>query len=195
MAVLRDTQRFTLRDGRVVDVRSATPGDADELAQLVDAVAAEPETWLLMVSGQRAGNEWKQLIAQAQTDPASLLLAATLEGRLVGNLGLRPDPHGASARVVVLGMSVAADVRGAGVGTALLEKALTWARARGFMKVTLSVFPHNRRAIAFYERHGFVTEGVRRRQFMREGRALDDMLMARFLDGSAEAPSATAPPR
>jgi RimJ/RimL family protein N-acetyltransferase len=195
VAVLRGTQRFTLRDGRAVHVRSVAPGDADELAQLVDAVASEPETWLLMVPGQRTGREWKPLIAQAETDPTSLMLAAVFEGHMVGNLGLRPDPHGASARVVVLGMSVAADLRGAGVGAAMLKTALTWARARGFVKVTLSVFPHNRRAIAFYERHGFVTEGVRRRQFMRQGRALDELLMARFLDGSEAAPSGAAPAR
>jgi RimJ/RimL family protein N-acetyltransferase len=193
VAVLRGTRRLTLRDGRAVAVRSATPGDARELAQLVDAVAAEPETWLLMVPGQRAGREWKKQIAQAAADPGSLLLAAILEGRMVGNLGLRPDPHRASAHVVVLGMSVLADVRGAGVGTALLQTALTWAGAHGGAKATLSVFPHNRRAIAFYERHGFETEGLRRRQFVRQGRALDELLMARFLDGSEAAPSGTAP--
>jgi len=193
MAVLRGTRRLTLRDGRAVAVRSANPSDAGALAQLVDAVAAEPETWLLMVPGQRAAREWKKQIVQATAEPRSLVLVAILEGRMVGNLGLRPDPHGASAHVVVLGMSVVADLRGAGVGTAMLETALTWARAHGCAKMTLSVFPHNRRALAFYERHGFVAEGLRRRQFMRQGRALDELLMARFLDGSAAAPSGAPP--
>jgi hypothetical protein len=193
VAVLRGTRRFTLRDGRAVAVRSAAPGDAGELARLVDAVASEPETGLLMVPGQRTGRQWKQLIARAETDPASLMLTATLAGRMVGNLGLRPELHGASAHVAVLGMSVAANLRGGGVGTAMLETALTWARTHGYAKVTLSVFPHNRRAITFYERRGFVAEGMRRRQFMRQGRALDEMLMARFLDGSEDSPSASAP--
>jgi RimJ/RimL family protein N-acetyltransferase len=193
VAVLRGRQRSTLRDGRAVVVRSVVPGDAAELARLVDAVASEPETWLLMVPGRRTAREWKQQIAQAETDPGSLMLAAALGGRMVGNLGLRSDPHGASAHVAVLGMSVAADLRGAGVGTAMLETALIWAGAHGCAKVTLSVFPHNRRAIAFYKRHGFVTEGLRRRQFVRQGRALDELLMARFLDGSEAAPSGAAP--
>jgi putative acetyltransferase len=78
-------------------------------------------------------------------------------------------------------MSVGEIWRGLGVGGALLETSATWAAANGVGKLALGVFPENRRAIGFYERHGFVREGLRRAQFVRAGRYHDEVLMARFL--------------
>jgi len=76
-------------------------------------------------------------------------------------------------------MSVGAQYRGLGVGSALLERTIAWAAAAGFTKVVLSAFPHNTRAIAFYERHGFTLEGRRALQFCRAGRYFDELLMGR----------------
>jgi putative acetyltransferase len=50
------------------------------------------------------------------------------------------------------------------------------------MKIELSVFADNALALAFYERHGFVREGLRRRQLVRAGEYHDEVLMARFFD-------------
>jgi len=45
----------------------------------------------------------------------------------------------------------------------------------------LSVFPHNARAVRFYEHQGFVREGLRRAHFRRAAEYHDEVLMARFL--------------
>jgi ribosomal protein S18 acetylase RimI-like enzyme len=71
--------------------------------------------------------------------------------------------------------------RGLGVGTALLDAAEAWSRRQGADKLVLSVFPHNAAALGFYERRGFVREGLRRGQFRRLGERLDEILMARFI--------------
>ena len=76
-------------------------------------------------------------------------------------------------------MSVDAAYRGVGVGGALLEAAAAWAAEHRYLKVVLSAFPHNTRAIAFYERHGFTLEGRRALQFCRAGRYFDELLMGR----------------
>jgi L-phenylalanine/L-methionine N-acetyltransferase len=102
----------------------------------------------------------------------------------VGNLGVHPEGHACSSHVVVIGMSVAEGWRGLGVGGVLLETAAGWAATVGVSKLTLGVFPENLRAIHFYERHGFVREGMRRAQYARAGRYHDEMLMARFLTTS-----------
>jgi RimJ/RimL family protein N-acetyltransferase len=184
VAVLRRARHVTLRDGREAVVRCAVPGDAGRLRRLIDAVAGEPEMTLLMLPGQFGVGAWRRRITDAATDPDSLLLVAEVGERLVGNLGLRPDPHPASAHVVTVGMSVGRSWRGLGVGGALLEIAADWAHGRGCRKITLSVFPHNAPAIRFYEAKGFVREGLRRGQFVRAGKQLDEVLMARLLDES-----------
>jgi len=65
------------------------------------------------------------------------------------------------------------------VGGALLEAAVAWATEQRYLKVVLSAFPHNTRAVAFYERHRFTFEGRRARQFHRGDRYIDEVLMAR----------------
>jgi len=171
----------TLSDGREVSVRSARPRDARQLCALVDGVAAEPDVTLLVLPGQFAARTWRRRIADSTADPRSLLLVAAVGGEVVGNLGLRPDPHPCSPHVSWIGMSVGAPWRGLGAGRALLEAAAGWAAANGASKLALSVFPHNERAVRFYERQGFVREGLRRAHLRRAGEYHDEVLMARFL--------------
>jgi len=171
----------TLADGRELRLRDARARDARPLARLLDAVAAEPAVTLLMIPGQFGAGVWRRRIADAVADPRCLQLSADLDGELVGNLGLRPDPHRCSGHVAWLGMSVGEPWRGIGVGGALLEASATWAAAHAVGKLTLGVFPENRRAMGFYESHGFVHEGLRRAQYDRAGRYHDEVLMARFL--------------
>lgn len=75
-----------------------------------------------------------------------------------------------------IGMMVAADSRGRGVGTALVEAAIEWARARGLHKLVLGVFPQNDVAIGLYRKIGFVDEGLRRAHIRRANGELWDLL-------------------
>jgi L-phenylalanine/L-methionine N-acetyltransferase len=170
-----------LADGRVLRLRDARLRDARPLALLLDAVAAEPSVTLLMLPGQFGAGVWRRRITDAIADPRCLQLSAELDGELVGNLGLRPDPNPCSGHVACVGMSVGERWRGLGVGGALLEVSATWAGAHDVSRLALGVFPENLRAIRFYERHGFVREGLRRAQYARAGRYHDEVLMARFL--------------
>ncbi len=97
---------------------------------------------------------------------------------IVGRLSLARDSHPASRHVADLGLLVAATHRRRGVGRSLLEQAVAWAEAAGVTKLELHVFPWNEPAIALYESFGFEREGYRKRQYIREGQAVDAILMA-----------------
>jgi ribosomal protein S18 acetylase RimI-like enzyme len=56
-------------------------------------------------------------------------------------------------------MSVAADRRSMGIGTALLKRCIRWAREVGVEKLALSVYPDNERAVGLYRKFGFEEEG------------------------------------
>ena len=150
-------------------MRPAVGADARAVRALIDAVAAEPDVPLLATPGSISLRDVKRLIARARATRAACFLVAEVGGQIAGNLGGAGLAFAPSAHVFEFGMSVAAAYRGLGVGSALLEAALAWAAAAGFAKVVLSAFPHNARAIAFYERHGFTFEGRRARQFRRDG--------------------------
>jgi RimJ/RimL family protein N-acetyltransferase len=77
---------------------------------------------------------------------------------------------------------VAKEERGRGVGTALLEAAVKWARSAGVRKLELHVFPWNEPAIKLYEQFGFEREGYRKNHYRRDGKYVDAILMAYSVD-------------
>jgi RimJ/RimL family protein N-acetyltransferase len=80
-----------------------------------------------------------------------------------------------------LGMGLLPSARGHGLGRRLASAAIEAARTTDFERIELDVFASNTRAIALYERLGFVHEGVRRCAWKLDGAYEDDLLMALFL--------------
>ena len=84
----------------------------------------------------------------------------------------------------MLAMLVDAQWRSVGVGSALLESLLEWARANPIIeKVTLATFSTNTRAINLYKKMGFKEEGYCPRDMKAgEGKYIDSVLMYQFVD-------------
>ena len=159
-------------------VRRAEPRDADALVALGRDVGAEPEGWLITTGGWRtAGEERRYLKAIRRWEHAAVFVAEA-DGQVVGRLSVSRDQHPASRHVADLGLMVAAERRGQGIGRGLLEAAVDWARAAGVTKLELHVFPWNEPALRLYERFGFEREGVRRGHYRRAGEEVDAILMA-----------------
>lgn len=110
----------------------------------------------------RPDSYWQEL-THSVTEPGrhAMFVAEAGEapvGLAFGLLG-RDDP----ATAQLGGMWVEPVARGRGVGRALADAVLGWARERGFARVTLWVTEGNDGAIALYARVGFVQTGGRDR--------------------------------
>ena len=164
-------------------VREAQPGDAPALAELAEAVGSEPEGWLLSEGGWRTVADERRYLRAVRRHPDAAVFVAETEDGIAGRLSVSRDPHPSSRHVADLGLMVAASARRQGVGRALLEAAVDWARPAGVRKLELHVFPHNEPAIALYESFGFVQEGYRHEHYRRGGEYLDAVLMAYTIPG------------
>jgi len=160
-------------------VRRAEPVDAQALVALAREVGAEPEGWLITRNSWRSvADERRYLKALRRHTGAAVYVVETESGAIAARLSVARDPHPASRHVADLGLMVAAGHRRKGIGTALLEQAVRWARETDVSKLELHVFPHNAPAIALYEKFGFVREGYRRNHYRRGDELVDAVLMA-----------------
>ena len=92
---------------------------------------------------------------------ATTLLAARLDGRIVGFLALVMFPIPAGFRAWIEDVIVDDAARGRGIGEALTRKALDLAETAGARTVDLTSRPSREAAGRLYERVGFVPRSTR----------------------------------
>jgi RimJ/RimL family protein N-acetyltransferase len=148
---------FEVRSGRVEDARALAELFA-AVAEERDGIGSEPPVDVEARAAQYAASIERTLVA----------LAAD---RIIGELD-----YARRLGVGELGMMVAREWRGRGVGSALLAAAIEHARVEGVHKLSLEVFPHNEAAIALYRKFGFVEEGRRVRHYRRVSGELWDVI-------------------
>lgn len=118
--------------------------------------------------------------------PNLRVLVAVVDGRVVGTLGVQLG-RGRQAHMAHLGMMVHDSYQGQGVGSALMEAAISLCeRWLAISRLELLVYIDNEPALALYRKFGFEVEGTLRDYAFRDGRYVDAYLMARLRD---EAPS------
>ena len=123
---------------------------------------------------------WRKRVAET---PESLFnLVAVVDDHVVGMLGLETFPNRPRRRHVGrIGISVAGEWQGKGVGTALMAAAVDLAdNWLNLTRLELKVYADNVAAIHLYERFGFSYEGTLRQHAFRNGKYVDSNVMGRL---------------
>ena len=158
--------------GTQLEIRPAEEADRMPLALLYAAVAEERDGI--------AGEPPVDVDRRAERWLLDGMLVAIAGGEIVGQLHVEETWFGYGE----VGMMVAADWRGRGVGSALMAAAIDQSRERGLHKLSLGVFPQNGAAIALYRKFGFVDEGRRVEHIRRaSGEYWDLIEMGLLLEG------------
>jgi len=175
-----DPRSFTLRDGRGVVIRSANPDDAPAVLTYLPLVRAEspyvathPDDPVFDEAAERAF-----FAKHREADNCVFLLAETPDGEIIGTLGFSGSHRIRERHAGMLGVSLREAWRGQGLGRAMMETLLTWARQCDVIeRVALTVMAINEPAIQLYRSLGFVEEGVMRRTHKRDDGGYSDTLI------------------
>ena len=161
-----------------VSIRDAVADDLPGIIALSETVAAEGR-WIGMQSPIDVQRVTDRFLAHVSGSDQLSLVAISPDGAVVGQLQMAAAPYG----VADLGMMLAADFRGQGLGRRLLDRGIAWASARPDLhKLELQVWPHNAAAIALYRSAGFEQEGYLQRHYRRRnGEIWDAVIMGRQL--------------
>lgn len=80
----------------------------------------------------------------------------------------------------LLNISVRADLQGQGLGRVLLDRVVRLSQGQGMSSLLLEVRPSNRRALAVYERYGFVRIGLRKGYYPAADQTREDAIVMRL---------------
>lgn len=164
-----------------MDIRIASKEDAAELRAYAIALFGEHLPGIFRRPDPTLEEEL-QFIRSHQEQANSALFVAVDDGVIVGNLGFVGGTLEEERHAGTFGISVARGHRGQGVGTALLEALMEWAPTAGVRRIQALAWANNPRAIALYERMGFVREGICRQAVISDGQPIDVVMLARLLD-------------
>ncbi len=159
-----------------VAIRPATIADLGAVVEVLWSVGAEGQWIGIEVPFEREARR-RSLEDMLARDSAALFVADAADGALgdavIGYIGVAVASYG----VADIAMALLDGWRGRGLGTALLDAGLGWARGAGAHKAALEVWPHNQPALELYARVGFVEEGRKRRHYRRADGALWDAIL------------------
>jgi ribosomal protein S18 acetylase RimI-like enzyme len=169
-------------DATDIVVRESTPADVESFRSCLDTVARE-RRWLALVEAPPLDEV--RSFCESQRRRGMIQFVAVARAHVVGWCDVIPKSAEGFRHSSDLGMGLLAELRGRGLGRALLERTLEAARRSGLQRVELEVYATNTAAIALYERHGFRHEGLRRRARLIDGAASDVVEMALLFDESS----------
>lgn len=161
-------------------LRRATPADAPEFVRITAHPDVQPN---LLQLPYASVERWRQVLADNDLPGRSdMVLVAERDGRLLGSAGLHPAGQAVRRRhAATLGISVAPEAQGQGVGRRLLQALCDYAdHWAHLLRIELTVFTDNERAIRLYRSLGFEHEGTLRAYALRHGRYADVHTMARL---------------
>ncbi|MFB2538021.1 MULTISPECIES: GNAT family N-acetyltransferase [unclassified Acinetobacter] len=157
-------------------IRATESQDANALAELY----REPEIYrqTLQLPMQSYGI-WQQRMQNIPSNVYSFV--AESDGKMIGNVALTVETRPRCNHIAEFVIAVSTSAQGKGVGSTLLKHILDLAdNWLNLHRVQLKVYADNQKAIDFYEKHGFIKEGLFKDFAFGDGKYLDTFMMARI---------------
>ena len=168
-----------MTDDTAVQSRRSTPDDFDGFYDCFAAICRERRYLALVDAPPKDAS--RAFVADAHQRGA-VQYVAVANGRIVAWCDIIPHAWEGFRHSGRLGMGLAPEYRGKGIGRHLVEATVRDERAAGLTRIELEVFSSNTRAIRLYEDCGFVHEGSHRRGRIIDGRVEDVLMMGLLFD-------------
>jgi ribosomal protein S18 acetylase RimI-like enzyme len=181
-ATSKDHFQMTNQSTTHPTIRRLGPSDAAQWREIrLAALHSAPEAFgqTLEHASSQSFEHFERAVSGAHP-----IFAADIGGVLVGSAGFYVmDGSKVSHRGVLWGMFVAPEHRKAGIGKALIEAVINYARGR-VDQVHLNVVADNTGAYRLYRRMGFQAYGVEPRALRFNGNDYDEILMVRTVNAA-----------
>lgn len=164
---------FTIRPACVQDAKDINsirrmPGVMENILGIPSETVKRSEDYLANIGGNN-----HQFVAVTSLENGEELV--------IGTAGLNVSTNLRTKHTASIGIMIHKDYQGVGVGTALMETLLDLAdNWLMLVRLELTVFTDNDKAIHVYEKLGFEKEGIARKAAIRNGVYTDEFIMSRI---------------
>lgn len=170
---------FSLKNNKTITIRSANTEDAEALLNCVKTYISDSEyipklteEIILTVEQEK---EWIQSFI---THPNSILLIAEYDGKIIGNIDVTGNRRKIMEHTAVIGMGMLKEWRNTGLGTALMQESIEWAKNNPTLELLwLQVYTDNTLGVHLYRKMGFEDIGVMPNFFKHNQQYSDNLTM------------------
>jgi len=172
-------KQFIAKDGRQIVLRTPKWEDLDDLNEVINSLVEEGSdiTRDKKVTREEEAAWLGRVLADLENDK-TFYLVAEVEGKVIANSEVSRH-SGYSSHVGMVGIAIRDGYRDVGIGTEMIQTLIAQAEKMGLKMLLLDVFASNERAVHVYEKVGFKETGRKPKFFYRNGKYIDDILMAR----------------
>lgn len=162
---------FTVREARLEDlsglagvIRQVTAGERYIVGESVEDQLAHADTLL-----------------HGGDDDLPKYFVALVDGEVIGWVNLEERGVEKLSGVVYLTMGLLDEYRGLGIGSTLMERAVSWAGQKGYRKVASNIPATNESAVDFLEANGWEVVATRPDHYIIDDALVDEVLLDRHI--------------
>ncbi len=170
-----ELRKRRLTNDQLLLVREASAEDVRALLEYIEAISGESD-FLSFGRGEfkLSESEERKVLLDYQRSTNKFYALGLIDGEIVSSLSFSAGSRPRIQHTGEFGMSVRKEFWGLGIGSAMLDTLIEWARASGIIfKINLRVRTDNQRAIKLYERKGFVREGTISKEILLDSKYYD----------------------
>lgn len=160
-------------------IRSVEVSDAEEMIVYLNRIAGESEN-LTFGPGEIDITLEKEIsyLESLLFNGNQMMVVATVDEEIVGNISYHGGHRLRTRHSGEFGISVRKDYWNNGIGKALLQHLIDWAKVSPYCeKINLRVRDDNIRAISLYRKLGFQVEGLIKKEMKINGEFVDCLFM------------------
>ncbi|MCF1585706.1 GNAT family N-acetyltransferase [Tetragenococcus koreensis] len=163
-----------------IHYESITLGEEEQLYSCMKQIDQEVQ-YMLYSPNERKYD--KEQITKMINDVSrnGLLLAAWDDAKIVGYILVQVSSLKKTKHIGYVVLGVLSKYSHKGIGTRLIDKALSWAKENTLHRVELSVVSENIPAVKLYKKMGFICEGIRKDSILLDGKFLDEYYMRKII--------------
>ncbi|MTH52108.1 GNAT family N-acetyltransferase [Bacillus mangrovi] len=170
-------QQFKTKDGRTAVIRPVKMEDAEGI---IRAAASIVKSGIYIQKEKvRTIQEEQDLIKELQAK-GHMYAVVDLEGEVSGIARVLRGELKMKQHIGIFRTWLAETAQGQGIGKEVMAYTLEWGKSHHLLKICLTVFKSNEKAVKLYENYGFVIEGVQKDQVYLNGKYDDEIHMAYF---------------